>query len=114
MTIRDQDKYQCGDDCNGECSGEIDGIPHCIHSHQRNIKPGKSDIYTRSDCRDAKIIRGVVTNPGLGKRRWESPEPCCQHENFPWVEFPRGSGNRDPLYCSVACASRLCPEGYVQ
>jgi hypothetical protein len=42
---------------------------------------------------------------------FEASEPCCQHENFPWVEFPRGSGNRDPLYCRVARVGGVCPMG---
>jgi hypothetical protein len=44
---------------------------------------------------------------------FEPVEPVCQHENFPWVEFPRGSGFHDPLYCRVALQSGQCPLGKV-
>jgi hypothetical protein len=39
-------------------------------------------------------------------------EPVCAHKRFPWVEFPRGSGFHDPLYCRAACECGKCPRGF--
>lgn len=38
-------------------------------------------------------------------------KPCCGHDDFPWVEFPKGSGFRDPLYCDIATGCGKCPLG---
>lgn len=60
----------------------------------------------KEDCQ----YRGKISGTIYGVP-WESPEDCCHHENFPSVEFPKGSGHRDPLYCRVAVSSNLCPRG---
>jgi hypothetical protein len=41
-------------------------------------------------------------------------EPVCGHRNGPWVEFPKGSGFRDPYYCRTACESEKCPLGFAR
>lgn len=66
-----------------------------------------NDIVTFADCRDRTDL--IITYTGdLVK----TPELCCDHENFPFVIFPKGSGHKDPLYCRVARESGKCPRGF--
>jgi hypothetical protein len=71
----------------------------------------RSIPLTRFDCPDLKsrVTRMFTNRFGEVKHtEFATVEPCCQHKKYPYVMF---NGQRDPLYCRVACESGKCPNG---